>query len=80
MKKIPYQYLWNITKKYVDKRIINLTNTCFVKESMAGRYFSGYASIFAINDFENFRFNPGLFMVKRLIIMKSLMFYLMMRY
>ena len=53
-------------KPNVDERISNLTNACFVKESMSGGYFSGYASIFAINDFENFRFNPGLFIGKEI--------------
>ena len=65
--KIPYPiFMEHNEKASVDKRITNLTNACFVKESMAGRYFSGYASIFAINDFENFRFNPGLFIGKEI--------------
>ena len=65
--KIPYPiFMEHNEKASVDKRITNLTNACFVKESMAGGYFSGYASIFAINDFENFRFNPGLFIGKEI--------------
>ena len=65
--KIPYPIFMDHNEKpYVDERISNLTNACFVKESMSGGHFSGYASIFAINDFENFRFNPGLFIGKEI--------------
>ena len=65
--KIPYPiFIEHNEKPNVDERISNLTNACFVKESMSGGYFSGYASIFAINDFENFRFNPGLFIGKEI--------------
>ena len=50
----------------IDERISNLTNACFVKESIGGSHFAGYASIFAIQDYENFRFNPGLFIGKEI--------------
>ena len=65
--KIPYPLLLDYPKNVkIDNDISNLTNACFVKESMSGGHFSGYASIFAINDFENFRFNPGLFIGKEI--------------
>ena len=51
-KKIPYPMLieFNETIK-IDERISNLTNACFVKESIGGSHFAGYASIFAIKDY-----------------------------
>ena len=64
---IPYPMLIEFDETVKnDERISNLTNACFVKESMGGSYFAGYASIFAIQDYENFRFNPGLFIGKEI--------------
>ena len=61
---VPYPLILDIPKsdeiKIADEWK-NLTHSCFKVESLSGNSLADYSGYFNIHDYENFRYNPGLY-------------------
>ena len=65
--KVPYPLIYDYPENVkLDDAIVGLQNECFVVEGFSGNYYFGYASIFNIRNYDEYRKNPGLFFGKEI--------------
>ena len=65
--KVPYPLIYDYPENVkLDDAIVELQNECFVVEGFSGNYYFGYASIFNIRNYDEYRKNTSLFFVKEI--------------